>query len=417
MEVQLWDLRTGKELRRFPVPEPYFFSPNLAFSPDGKLLAWSAASTKVYLWEVATGKELPRRIAGAGPAFSPDGSILATGAKGEEGIFTLWEVATGKILASNKGAKCPKGEICRLAFSPDGRLLATTAEDDKIWLWCLHRDGTSIRVDPAPLVIQCPGSISPGWMVSLVFSPDGRMLATNDPHRGGVHLYEVASGRKRHRLEGHEGSGYSVTSLAFSPDGRRLASGSIDTTVLVWDVTGRLDKGRLRPAQLSDKDLERLWADLTSDDAGRAYRAVWTLAAASAQVVPFLQKQLRPVPNIDPEVVAQLIARLDDDAFTVRRKALSELKKLGEVAEPALRRALEQKPSVEMRRRLQELLSTLEEERKAPSREMLRDVRAVEVLEQIGTLDARRVLEVLSRGAPGILQREAQAALGRLDRK
>jgi HEAT repeat protein len=134
-----------------------------------------------------------------------------------------------------------------------------------------------------------------------------------------------------------------------------------------------------------------------------------------------LGELLRPaVAKVPPQVVARLIADLDADDYKTRQKARGELEKLEEECEPALREALAKQPSVETRRSLQGLLFKLEEVRnggRPPSKDMLRGVRAVEVLEQIGTPDARRVLQGLSRSAPGGLQREAQAALGRLDRK
>jgi hypothetical protein len=165
--------------------------------------------------------------------------------------------------------------------------------------------------------------------------------------------------------------------------------------------------------------LEALWADLAEADVARTGRAVWALIDAGPQAVSLLGERLLPsVAKVSPEVVARLIADLDSEDFTTRLRARGELKKLGEVCEPSLRQALAKRPSMEMRRSLQELLSQLEEMRKEPSGDVLRVMRAVEVLEQIGTQDARRVLEGLTRGVPGErLTREAQIALGRLDRK
>src|SRR5207302_477594 len=50
-----------------------------------------------------------------------------------------------------------------------------------------------------------------------------------------VRLWEVASGQVRAQFEGHTGQ---VSALAFSPDDNTLATGSGDTTVLIWDLRG-----------------------------------------------------------------------------------------------------------------------------------------------------------------------------------
>jgi hypothetical protein len=95
---------------------------------------------------------------------------------------------------------------------------------------------------------------------------------------------------------------------------------------------------------------------------------------------------------------------------------MRELENLGEQAEPALRKALEGKPPAEVRRQVEELLAKLQGPLTSP--EPLRAVRAVAVLEQIGTPKARRVLEALSEGAPtGRLTQEAKAALERLKKQ
>jgi len=98
-------------------------------------------------------------------------------------------------------------------------------------------------------------------------------------------------------------------------------------------------------------------------------------------------------------------------AFDVREKAARELRDLGELAVPALREALAQRPSLEVRRRAEGILEELAE----LSADQRRAVRAVEALEHIGTQPARQVLGVLAGGAPQArLTREARAALRRL---
>src|SRR5262249_22010520 len=153
----------------------------------------------------------------------------------------------------------------------------------------------------------------------------------------------------------------------------------------------------LRPTKLSEKELEGRWTDLASNDAARAGRAIWALVAARPQALSFLKARLRPevMPEAETEAAARLIAGLDADSFPVRQKARRELAKLGGSCEPALWQALAKRPSAEMRRSLQELLSSLEEARKEPSGEVLRVVRAVEVLERIATPEARQLVDAL----------------------
>jgi hypothetical protein len=251
---------------------------------------------------------------------------------------------------------------------------------------------------------ECEGT----YPESLAVSPDGRSVAAGD--KGGrVFLWEMSTGRKRGQFDGHRNK---AAALAFSPDSRLLASGAYDSTALVWDLTGLMQDGRLPALRLKPGDAERLWADLAGGDAVRAYRAVWSLAAAGPQAVSFLAERLRPA-RLDRERLARLIADLDADNFDAREKAQQELESLGELAEAALRKALAGTLPAEARRRAEAVARGVPQ--RGPSPEQVQTWRALVVLEQVGTPEARRLIESLTQGAPeAYLTQDAKAALARL---
>ena len=127
--VTLWDVPAGEVVGSFPVPVR---GGRLVLSPDGKTLAVvyrlpktadrGRARGRLSLWDVATGKEL-RRLTGYGDAiyqaaFSPDGKRLATGGGIQDKTVRVWDVDTGTELARIPGP----GRV-----GPPGRLLARTA--------------------------------------------------------------------------------------------------------------------------------------------------------------------------------------------------------------------------------------------------------------------------------------------------
>ena len=120
-----------------------------------------------------------------------------------------------------------------------------------------------------------------------------------------------------------------------------------------------------------------------------------------------IRERLQGTDLSSAEELENWLADLDSDRFAVRQKASRELVKLGKMAESALRRLLGGRPSLEVRRRAEELLARREKEEISP--EPLRVRRGVRVLESVGTPEARRLLEELSR--KGVA--EATAALRR----
>lgn len=124
---------------------------------------------------------------------------------------------------------------------------------------------------------------------------------------------------------------------------------------------------------------------------------------------------MKPAADADKKEVRRLIAQLDSDDFATREKASEQLERLGPIAEFVLRRALEQKPTLEARRRMQLLLEKID--RQPVAGESLRLLRTLQVLENTG-MEGRRLLHELASGAEQAwLTRRAKAALSRLDRR
>jgi WD40 repeat protein len=409
---------------------------SLALSPDGALVATrSWPYPEVHLWDAATLEErctlgktdrpdidasALTEVKGVVPAdlvFSPDGGRLA--GAGPTRQLCLWAVPTGALVWQLAPEAGPAIE--RFAFSANGLCLATVNADHTVTLYDAAtgaRRGRLGEPHPNKGSVHLARGGRQDFMqmrrdvpVCLAFSPDGRYLATakDTPE---IHLWDVLAGREVGRLQGHEGG---VVSLLFAPDGKHLFSGGTDTTALSWDVT-RLTRPQAPPAvSLKAQALDSLWNDLAGNDAIRAFDAIRKLSASPDQAVALFKERLRPVSAPDPKRLARLLADLQSDSFAVRRGAELELGGLGELAEPALRRALAGDPPVDLRQRVQRILDKVSG---APYLAgQLRDLRAVELLELIGSAEARRVLAALAEGAPGArLTQEAKRAAQRLSR-
>jgi len=199
----------------------------VAFSPDGKVVAWS--DDLVLLLRNGTGAPAHLPIALASPdhavsglSFSPDGSRLASG--GFDGTLALWDVQERRLLWP--AARAHRLAVQTLAFSPDGKILASaavgTADFDRVVrLW----DTQSGRELPPAL------GGHPGPVRALAFNQDGSVLASGTGDR--IVFWDV--GRRLVLGDAVANDGGYVTSLAFSPDRRWLGSGQDDGAVL-WDL-------------------------------------------------------------------------------------------------------------------------------------------------------------------------------------
>jgi RNA polymerase sigma factor (sigma-70 family) len=212
----------------------------VAFSPDARLLVTAALDGNIQLWDVASAKELRRLTAGSSVysvAFSPDGKLLASGGgeRGKSGAVKLWDLATGKQIASLEGHA---DLVVSVAFAPDARTLAAVGRDGAVELWDVGQGKTRADIKGHAAIV-----------FAVAFSPDGKLLASAGGEElvkpgnksGEIRVWDTAGGREVLVLQG---SGDTVTSVAFAPDGRMLASGSFDKTVRTWDIASGKERWR-----------------------------------------------------------------------------------------------------------------------------------------------------------------------------
>lgn len=208
--IELWDMAT---LQKIATLEGHSASVNsLAFSPDGTVLASGSYDGTTRLWDIASQQEIswgnlmghvrgPRLI-----TFSPDEKILAS-AGGE--IIKLWDVVTGKHLATLKGHS---GRVNSIAFSPNGKILASGSEDETIKIWEIATGNSIATLEEDSELADRVNSIA--------FSPDGKILASGTYRR--IKLWDMVTFQNIDTLEGY--SKGDVTSVLIAQDGTFLAS-------------------------------------------------------------------------------------------------------------------------------------------------------------------------------------------------
>jgi RNA polymerase sigma factor (sigma-70 family) len=417
--VHFWEVGTGKDARKFlfnlPDSETDLLDlRDLRISTDGKRLIalgyepGAYHSAKLWAWDVETGKSIGTRPVQGGfnYALSPDGSTVA--------LWNIYQLSIEDALTENTHALV-KGDFgggnCN-HYSPDGKILAVTTlrpeteSDTQSHLpWEKRVNGISfVRVEDGRVSFQFK---TPPFD-HFAFSRDGKMVAT--VHNDALRLWEVATGKELHQVKRPESykcfQDTFITCLAFMPNGKALVTGMGDGTVLVWDLAPPGWSAENRPKELDSKALANLWSDLT-DDAPKTYAAIWTLSEQPKQALPFLDKHVTVAQEIDANLVDQLLSKLDDSDFQTRQKASEDLARMRHEIEPTLRKALEGQIPMEKRRRVQEIVDLLSA-RSFATGETLRTLRAIQILERLGTKEARETLRKIAGGAA--LARETQEA-------
>ncbi|HZZ78946.1 MAG TPA: WD40 repeat domain-containing protein [Gemmataceae bacterium] len=402
--IVIRDLVANREICRLPVSVDNAFRVVPGISPDGtKTFVYEKGkdATAMRWYETKSGRELGQYVITKDMAFpdlywpvawyADDGSKFGYVAR--DSRLVLVDSATGKV-SQVIGSPTPEGAI--YTSEGFGRMIRTYRNhSSEMEHFCIYDAASGRRMRRF--------KTSEGRYSHL--SPDGRLAAI-----GAGRFIETASGRLRSQVP----VGPNADSSSFSPDGKHLAVSYEDTTILIWDLIRSWSGKPALPAPRSLDDADKLWATLGDADPLVADPALWALVGAPEQALAMMRKRLQTVKAPDPEWLRARIAKLDSTSFRERSVAADDLIRVGELALPALEATLKKGTlSLEQKRRVEEVLARIDGPIAAPAN--LRELRAVEVLERIGSSDARVLLQSIAAGDPAAsLTLEARLALGRM---
>jgi hypothetical protein len=221
--VRYWDLQDAAQVHVFPGRS----NGSLAVSADCRLaLSGNTIDGMVRLWEVSTGREL-RRFKGhmswvRGLAFSASGQHALSCS--DDGTVRLWEVDTGRELRRLTGHK---GPALAVAFTGGGQHALSGGDDGTLRLWdlraghevrCLAQAGEPVRDVAASadrrFALAACGNAVRRWELEWSQRP-----------------WKLVSCRELPALRGHADT---VLSVAIAPDSKLAASGGADGAILLW---------------------------------------------------------------------------------------------------------------------------------------------------------------------------------------
>jgi WD40 repeat protein len=384
----------------------------VAVSNQGAHVAWATKDGRVIVTDPAdkvARRELPATSAQVlALGFNPNGDRL--GVLGRDPYLRVWDVSAQRQEPKEMWkARVQRGQKGVVSFSPDGKLLTAVSTAQLAVFDATDGKDTDMR---EPLY-RFERYTDNGAVQHASFSPNGRLLIVGAAGTyGRVEVWELATrGLVRAFTTGYGGT----TRLCMFPNGTLAASAGAEEAVTVWDLT--FGTGGTTPKA---DQLQQALNTLMSPDAATGYPALKVFSAAGDRGAKYLADALKETVANEKKIKGW-IEDLGSTTFSIRETASKELLAQGNRALPAINIAINSDDS-EIRDRARELMGKFNAKGLYPpapgvmTDDVLRLFRAVQALEEIGTADARTVLEGIATtgGRPA---EEARAALARLKKK
>lgn len=411
-DVMLWDVEKQCCIWSIPLAKIHWLLQSLPasldsfksnrerrLSPDGKTLAILDGAV-VRLYNKKTKKELSSIIGHVAPIhamlFLDDGRTLASWSGKSHEQALLWNIHDRKLL----------GEISmqqpdqRLRHSPDARM--TLKEERARPILFIENLSKKARY-------SLPRQSRP-----LAISPDGRYLVLNSWEHP-LQIRELTTGKIIWTSPTH----WTVSHVRFSPDGQYLVCGLANGHIeLLREPMLWMKAWNATTLERTPRELNEDWQLLASDNANTAFQAMGRLTRASKQTVEFLRQQslFMNFQGTFQEQCKQWIRDLGHRRYPEREFAMRKLKEAGYFAEHALRNAKKQFKDLEVLLRVSRLLASIDLQGKTQMQ--LQFLRAIEVLERIGTKQAKELLNRLAKeNSSDWISQEAMLSVNRLTKR
>ncbi len=228
--IRIWDVGSGQLLRTLDGHTSIVWQ--IAFSPDGQMLASVSSDGTAKVWDWRTGAvikslDFPDQVVSV--TFSPDGQTLAVGGVEAWPNAAIWTFSVSSWQPETKLSEY--WNIPAIVYSPDGQVLVGGGTSRNVGIWRTSDGGQLFTLYPS------------GQVSSLAISPDGSTVASGlceasggsgTCAQGGVWLWDLHTGKLMHKSSDFTDA---VVGLAYSADGSLLITGARDGTLRFYSTS------------------------------------------------------------------------------------------------------------------------------------------------------------------------------------